>query len=114
MWVTSKGKRKLNVVPEGFTYIPLCQSLQQLLQHEKVRELILTQPNYARHGFLSNICNGSIFRNHPTFRENSQSLQLILYYDDLEICNPLGKGAGLHKVGIFYYTLGNLPPFMCS
>ena len=33
------------------------------------------------------------FSNHPT------ALQFILYYDDIEVCNPLGSSAGIHKLG---------------
>ncbi|XP_028407455.1 uncharacterized protein LOC114530067 [Dendronephthya gigantea] len=34
----------------------------------------------------------------------------MLYYDDLETCNPLGSRATKHKLGAFYYTLGNIRP----
>ena len=30
------------------------------------------------------------------------SLQIMLYYDDLEACNPLGSKAKIHKLGIRY------------
>lgn len=36
--------------------------------------------------------------------------QFILYYDELEVCNPLGSKAGLQKLGMFYMVLGNMPP----
>ncbi|KAK1159914.1 hypothetical protein AOXY_G21364 [Acipenser oxyrinchus oxyrinchus] len=38
----------------------------------------------------------------------------MLYYDDLELCNPLGKSAGTHKIGVFYYVIANLPPIYQS
>lgn len=54
------------------------------------------------------------------------ALQIIFYYDDAEICNPLGSKRLIHKIGrhpkvaylfiqyqflgLFYYTLGNLSP----
>ncbi|KAJ8043412.1 hypothetical protein HOLleu_10481 [Holothuria leucospilota] len=41
---------------------------------------------------------------------DTKSLQLCLYYDGLEIVNPLGSRRGIHKLGVFYFTLKNLPP----
>ena len=56
----------------------------------------------------------------------------MLYYDELEVCNPLGTKTKRHKlgyfilnhfmtqywvvlgVGIFYYILGNLSPMLRS
>ena len=60
------------------------------------------------------------------------SLEIMAYYDDAEICNPLGSRAKKHKLGkcvlprsqvcalkcynpfylsaLFYYTLGNISP----
>ena len=38
---------------------------------------------------------------------HSIRLGFILYYDDLEVCNPLGAFHGTHKLGMFYWTLVN-------
>ena len=53
----------------------------------------------------------------------------MLYYDELETCNPLGSKAKIHKLGedkliclvfnyayssAFYFSLGNLPPKLRS
>lgn len=58
--------------------------------------------------------------------------QLIIYFDEVEICNPLGARRGVHKLGthavihvcisnhsfiiagLFYYVLGNLHPKLRS
>lgn len=37
-------------------------------------------------------------------------LPLIIYFDDFEVCNPLGSHAGVHKVGAVYYMIPRLPP----
>lgn len=39
-----------------------------------------------------------------------ESISLILYIDDFEICNPLGTSRRKHKICGLYWTLGNLPP----
>ena len=65
---------------------------------------------------------GSVVRSHPELGDearrkcalsggdNTIRLKLILYYDEVEICNPLGYAAGKHKLGLFYFALVDLPP----
>lgn len=48
---------------------------------------------------LSDFCDGSHFRSHPMFATHSKSLQIFLYYDDIEMCNPLGSHTKKHKLG---------------
>ena len=38
------------------------------------------------------------------------SLILVLYHDEVEICNPLGSHATIHKLDQYYYTIANLEP----
>ena len=35
---------------------------------------------------------------------------MVIYHDDLEVCNPLGSKAGKYKIEMFYYTFGNMDP----
>ena len=37
---------------------------------------------------------------HPLFNADPHSLQISLYYDDLETCNPLGSKAKIHKLSM--------------
>lgn len=36
-------------------------------------------------------------------------LPIFLYYDDVEMGNPLGSHSGIHKLGCVYYTIAGLP-----
>jgi hypothetical protein len=36
------------------------------------------------------------------------TLRLLLYYDEIEVKNPLGDAAGVYKLGMFYFTILNL------
>ena len=45
-------------------------------------------------------CDGNLYHNHPLFAAHPNALQLILYYDDLEVCNPLGSKSKVHKLGM--------------
>jgi len=85
-------------------------------------------------GCLQDYCDGLNCRNHPLFSVRKDSLQLLFYYDDVEICNPLGPKQTIHKLGtpnecspirshsktsicftgLFYFVLGNLSPMYRS
>ena len=60
-------------------------------------------------GLLADYCDGSDFKQHQLFSIYPQSLQLNIYYDDVEICNPLGSKSKIHKLGrfvdVWIYTL---------
>lgn len=56
--------------------------------------------------------HGLYFQNHPLFSQQKQALQILLYYDHVEMANLLGSKKGIHKLGCVYFTLKkkNLPP----
>lgn len=82
-------------------------------------------------GIIRDYYNADVFSKHPFKTLDSNFLQIFLYYDDLEVCNPLGSKCIIHKLGmlfihpsdliyslspplcnivVFYFVLGNLPP----
>lgn len=48
---------------------------------------------------LEDFCDGTLFKSHELFSQKPLALQLIIYYDDVEVCNPLGSYRGVHKLG---------------
>ncbi|XP_035665562.1 uncharacterized protein LOC118408812 [Branchiostoma floridae] len=92
-----------------FQYVPIIESIEQLLNGKGIFDMISDGPALSGDGYLRDICDGSLFQTHPVFYQDTNALQIILYYDDVEIDNPLGSYAGKHKVGMFYYSLGNIP-----
>ncbi len=48
---------------------------------------------------LADFCDGTAFVTHPLYSCYPNSLQIILYYDNVEVCNPLGSRAKKHKLG---------------
>lgn len=60
--------------------------------------------------FFYDFTDGDIFKSHPLFLKVPTALQLILYADEIELCNPLGSHANKNKLLLIYYTLGNINP----
>lgn len=96
---------------DTFQYVPLLANLKKLLCDESVLEEMERFPNRIHHdGTIEDFCDGSIFREHPIFSTDPNALQIIAYYDEVEMCNPLGSHVKKHKLGIVFYTLGNIHP----
>ena len=61
-------------------------------------------------GKIRDFCDGSFFNNHPLFSANSKALQIMTYFDEFEVRDPLGSKASKHKMGLyttkpyFYYS----------
>ena len=59
---------------------------------------------------IEDYCDGVLFKQHPLFSRDPHALQVIAYFDELEVCNPLGTHVKRHKVGVVFYSLGNIAP----
>ncbi|XP_028409272.1 uncharacterized protein LOC114531867 [Dendronephthya gigantea] len=90
-------------------YVPFLESLEQLLNNDSVM-FDVKHPHKSTGNLLCDYCDGDDFVNHPLFSQDPYALQILLYFDEVEICNPLGSKANKHKLGAFYYTLGNIRP----
>ena len=64
-----------------------------------VREEIIGKSHVSTDGSMRDICDGDFVKKHPVFRAHPDGLQFLLYHDDIEVCNPLGTSAGVHKFG---------------
>lgn len=96
---------------DTYQYVPFFSTLKRLLCDDSILEQIEQTPNRIRSdGYIEDFCDGSLFRTHPLFSEYPDSLQILAYYDEVEMCNPLGSHVKKHKLGVVFYTLGNIHP----
>ena len=85
---------------------------------------------------MMDICDGCLFANHPVFQRNEKALQIIGYYNEVTLTNPMGSSAKEHYVWILlqyflhvkvilyivyvynvsavYFSLGNIDPALRS
>ncbi len=107
--IVSKFKRVKRRLVQTY-YTSVC-SLRTLLSDATIIDQI-EQSEYRvrKDGTLQDFCDGKLFRLHPVFSQDPQALQIIAFYDDLELCNSLGTCAKKHKLGILLLTLGNIDP----
>ena len=50
------------------------------------------------------------FNEHPYFQGNRSLIRLHFYFDELEVCNPLGSSKSKNKLACFYFFVGNIGP----
>jgi len=67
-------------------------------------------PTRMRNDGIMEDFDGQLFKQHPLFSQDPHALQIIAYYDEVKLCNPLGTHVKQHKLGIVFYTLGNIHP----
>ena len=79
-------------------------SLENLLSNKNVLEDLFINRN-QNHNIYSDVFDGKKFSNFK-----NSTLVIILYYDDMEVVNPIGSARKKHKIGIFYWCLMNIKP----
>ena len=52
---------------------------------------------------MMDVCDGDLFNGHPVFQRNEKALQVIAYYDEVTLTNPIGSRAKKHKIGMYMY-----------
>ena len=52
-------------------------------------------------GKLRDFCDGSFYKNHLLFSSNSSALQIMMYFDEFDVCDPLGSKSSKYKIGLF-------------
>lgn len=107
-----KNKKKIVEVEDTFHCLPILQSLQQ--QHSSPRIFQMVMNTEVQHEgqenttVLSDFSNGTLFSEHPLFSNDTRAIQMLLYYDDVNVCNLQTNKP--HKMCLFYYQMANLIP----
>lgn len=56
-------------------------------------------PHINTTGIIASFRDGKKFTENELFMSHPTALQINLYYDDVEVCNPLGSKRKIHKLG---------------
>ena len=108
------SKRHKVMKSDKFYYVSLLELLPLLIKNKSVFDEI-TAPHFsAEPKILGDFCDGSSFCEHPLFSTDHTALQIIAYYDEVEITNALGSYVRTHKLGALFFSLGNIRPHFRS
>ena len=96
------------LVYESFQYVSVQKTLWSLMQNKSVVELMFQDK--CTPGVLQDFVDGEKYRNYFLFSDSSKmSIMIQLFYDGLGVTNPLRGHSTLHNVGVFFYTIKNIP-----
>ena len=56
-------------------------------------------PHCRDDGLICDFCDSECFKQHPLFSKDPTALQILVYFDEVEVCNPLVSRASKHKLG---------------
>lgn len=92
-----------------YHYVSILETLKILMLDTYVnKQLLLPEDNRIVNDIYVDYTDGLVYRNNIFF--NIKKLEIILYMDAFEVCNPLGSAKVKHKIMAVYFILGNLPP----
>ena len=49
--------------------------------------------------FIEDFCDAEAYEEHPLFSKCDTALEIMFYYDDVDVCNPIGSRTKIHKLG---------------
>jgi len=101
--------RHMQEMPHCLYYIPVKETISALLQHTSFVEFLCSPRNMQANDCFVNFNDGNVYKDHPLFSNDTQSLQVILYYDDVTVSNVIGSRTTLNKLAFFYVSFCNLP-----
>ena len=89
---------------DSYQYVSVKESLKVLLEDDKFVQQKVDDPYYFDENVIKDIRDGDCFLTNTFFKENPQVVPLLVFVDELEICNTLGAGKTKHKINCSYVT----------
>ena len=99
---------------DSYQYVSVKESLKVLLEDDKFVQQKVDDPYYFDENVIKDIRDGDCFLTNTFFKENPQAVPLLVFVDELEICNPLGAGKTKHKINCSYVTNLEVQPALRS
>lgn len=87
--------------------IPFLKSLQLCLNNRDILQCV-DNPRPKEEKVFKTVTDGHYYRNHSVYLYDHKALSIMIYYDDVEYCNPLVSKT--HKLAMFYWVLLNIYP----
>jgi hypothetical protein len=96
-----RGAHKNVAVRESFQYVSIKETLRQVLSIPEVKIFLKTNE-------LNCNCNLNPMKYTNIEWQNKNLMRIVLYFDEIEVKNPLGDASGAYKLGMFKFIILNL------
>ena len=61
---------------------------------------MIAQVGFWKTSVMEDFCDGRLCKSQSLFGIDPSSIQLLVYCDDVEVTNPIGSSATVHKLGM--------------
>lgn len=101
------------LIQNQYPYVSIIETLQTQFKNEHFLKTFLKYNEKSGNGHectdgtYTDFCCGSLYKSISIFRE--MNIQIQLFCDEFEVCNPLGSRATMHKVHAVYFIIRNMP-----
>jgi hypothetical protein len=95
------------VVKETFQYFSIIKTLKSIFKFTKIKTIIEAEAQNANGEIYDSYKDGSEFSSHPFLEKHKNAVRINLYYDDVEVANPIGSKSAVYKIAAFYFTIQN-------
>lgn len=112
------GFAVMKSIQTTFQFIPITKTLSALFNDAAFENIYMnfnrTDDHECGNGVYKNFCCGNVYHSNEFFKSNPHAIQIRLFTDDFEPCDPLKSKKGLHKITAFYFQINNFPPNLLS
>jgi hypothetical protein len=98
---------------DTFEYVPIKELLKEILNSNLQDRIEDYRTQHRDPGILEDFIDGEFCKLHQCLSPSDPQLNILLYFDELETTNPL-RTNGVHKLGMFYFTLKDIHPVLQS
>ena len=112
-WIVNSGffvpptAKKLDQ-ENSYQYVPIIESIQAMFRHEEINKLYFSNMNQINEtSIIQTIRDSENFKNNQLYKNEPNSLQIILYNDTFDTNNPLGDTRKKDKMNGTYFKLGS-------
>ena len=107
-YVHHSGERQRKLVKKFGYFIPLLKMVETLIKLPQIQRFIQND-HMSSSEIMKDVCDGRYIKSHELKDGSEIFLQFVMSYDDLELQNLL-RSNKTHMLGMFYFTLLNIPP----
>lgn len=99
----------IKIKKQFFSYLPITETLKSYISDKSIENDIKLNTQTREDDIFEDFTDGSVYQDNTFFKENSETLKIMLYQDSFEVVNLIGPAKKKHKVLAVYMTLGNIP-----
>ena len=100
-------------ISNTFQYVSIRETLSKLFSVKEFRDAFFEEKP-STDGYMRSHRDGEDFKSNELLKSHPHAARLQLFFDDLEVANPLGTNTSIHEVVMFCFSRLNMPPVLNS